>query len=345
MNLRQLFDTAVRLGIAQDPRGEAAVREQLARRRREYDALPAWQQPYYDQERFTNPFGDVRIAYSPRPAEEIELDTILLGIDIRVPELLLADRLRAEGSRIDAVIAHHTSGIGIAPSLAWDFMPVLVDMLVGEGVPRAAAEACIYPYIEDKIRTLEDFHRVGPDTARLLDLPLGCIHTPADYYITAGVRAALGAAGLSCVAGPGRPGARDAGPANGKPETVGDIVRALCTIPEVRSSAALGAGVRVMTGDETRPAGRVFCKFGGGYILPPAAYPLLGQAGVNTVLQIGCGPEHARAAEEAGITIVRIAHAACDNIGINLLLDDVIRAHGPLNVIPCGAFERITRLA
>jgi hypothetical protein len=195
--------------------------------------------------------------------------------------------------------------------------------MVREGVDRADAEASIFPYIEGKLRDLEDFHRIGPDTAKLLDLPLGCIHTPADYYITVGVHAALDAA---------------------QPETVGDVVRALHTIPEVKSSAQLGAGIRVMTGDETRPSGRILYKFGGGYILPPSAYPLLGKAGVNTVLQIACGPEHARAAEEAGITIVRIAHAACDNIGINLLLDDVIRECGPLNVIPCGAFERISRL-
>jgi len=322
MNLRQLFDTSVRLGIAQDLRGDAAVREQLARRRREYEALPAWRKPYYDQERFTNPYGDVRLAYSPRPPEEIELDTILLGIDIRVPELLLADRLRAEGRRVDAVIAHHASGIGRSSSLSWDTMPFLVDLMVREGVDRADAEASIFPYIEGKLRDLEDFHRIGPDTAKLLDLPLGCIHTPADYHITVGVRAAMEAA---------------------KPETVGDVVRALHTIPEVQSSAAIGAGVRVMTGDESRPAGRMLYKFGGGYILPPSAYALLGKAGVNTVLQIACGPEHARAAEEAGVTVVRIAHAACDNIGINLLLDEVIREHGPLNVIACGAFERISR--
>src|SRR5918994_7860020 len=78
MNLRELFDTSVRLGIAQDVRGGAPIQAQLARRRQEYDALPDWQKRYYDQERFVNPFGDVRLAYSPRPPEEIELDTIVL---------------------------------------------------------------------------------------------------------------------------------------------------------------------------------------------------------------------------------------------------------------------------
>src|SRR5919204_643415 len=112
MNLRELVDTSVRLGMALDMRGEDALRRQMDTRRREYAALPDWQKPYYDQERFTNPYGDVRLAYSPRPPEEIELETILLGIDIHLPELLLADRLRSEGTRVDAVVAHHASGIG-----------------------------------------------------------------------------------------------------------------------------------------------------------------------------------------------------------------------------------------
>jgi chloramphenicol O-acetyltransferase len=40
---------------------------------------------------------------------------------------------------------------------------------------------------------------------------------------------------------------------------------------------------------------------------------------------------------------VRIPHAAVDNLGINLFLDEVERRLGPMNVIPCNYFERITR--
>jgi hypothetical protein len=306
--------------MALDLRGEAALRAQLERRRLEYEALPAWQQPYYDQERFRNPFGDVRIVNGP---EDVELHTVLLGINIGAQELLLADRLREKGQRIDAVIAHHTSGIGHAPSLVHDFMPVAVDFLAAEGVPREAAQRVIDGYVEEKWRDLEDFHRIGPDTARLLDLPLACIHTPADYYIGEGVRPVIEAA---------------------RPETVEDVVRALYTLPEVQGAAqATGAGPRIMSGTGDWPAGRMLLKFGGGYILPPEAYTLLGAAGVNTVVQIGCAPPHARAAHEAGVSIIRVPHAACDNIGINLLLDAVERELGPLHVIPCNSFERIQR--
>src|SRR5918998_157490 len=110
MNLRDLYETSVHLGMALDVRGEAALQAQMERARQEYESLPPWQQPYFDQERFRNPFGDVRIANGP---DDVELHTILLGINIGVPELLLADRLRSKGQRIDAVIAHHTHGIGV----------------------------------------------------------------------------------------------------------------------------------------------------------------------------------------------------------------------------------------
>ena len=106
---------------------------------------------------------------------------------------------------------------------------------------------------------------------------------------------------------------------------------------------AAGAGPKVMSGAADWAAGRILLKFGGGYILPPEAYTLLGRAGVNTVVQIGCTPPHARAAQEARVAIVRVPHAACDTIGLNLLLDAVERRHGPLHVIPCQAFERLRR--
>ena len=324
MNLRQLYATSVELGIALDVRGRAALERQMAAARRAYEALPEWQRPYFDQERLRNPFGDVRIAYCPRDPAEVELDTILLGINIGVPELLLADRLRERGTRVDAVIAHHTHGIGVAPSLVDDFMPVAIDFLAAEGVPRDAAERCIGAYIAEKQDALEDFHRIGPDTARLLGFPLACIHTPCDYYIGEGIRPVLRAAA---------------------PRTAADVVQALLTVPEVQGAArAAGALPRIMSGAPEWPVERLLLKFGGGYILPPEAYTLLGRAGVQAVVQIGCAPAHAKAAAEAGVAIVRVPHAACDNIGINLLLDEVERRHGPLHVIPCHAFQRIRRV-
>lgn len=320
MTLRELYELSIRLGIQHDLRGEAALREQLARRREEYALLPEWEQPFYDQERFHNPYGDMRIARGP---DDTELRTVLVGIDIHIPELLLADRLREKGQRIDAVIAHHVHGVGRSAFLPHDFMPYDIACLVAEGVSRSAAEALILPSIEAKLAGMEDNHSRGPAVAELLDLPFACIHTPADLYIGVGVQSALNAA---------------------KPSTLAETIPALLTIPEIALAARqLGVLPRIFGAPPEREVGRVFHKFGGGYIFPPSAYALLGAAGVRTVFQIHCEPIHAEAAAAAGVAIVRVPHAAGDNIGLNLLLDDVETELGPLEVIGCGGFERISR--
>jgi hypothetical protein len=195
--------------MALDVRGRPALRARMQRARQEYESLPPRQRPLFDRERFRNPFGDVRIANGKG---DVELRTILLGITIDVPELLLADRLRSKGQPVDVVIAHHTYGVGVAPSLVHGFMPVPVELLAAEGAPRADAGRVIGAYVEE-----------------------------------------------------------------------------------------------------------------------------------NTVVRIGCAPPHAAAAQEAGVAIVRVPHAACDNIGINLPLDAVEGLPGRPEVIPCDGFERIRR--
>ncbi len=320
MKLRALYDHSIRYAARLDLRGADGLQRVLEQRRHEYDALPAWQRETYDLERLTNPFGDVRLAYSPTDPDELEIRTILLGIDISPAELLLADRLKQRGVPIDAVVAHHTPNAGIAFNLAHDIMDVNVEMLTARGVSQADAGRVIRPYVHERWLNNEDFIRRGVDTASQLGLPFGCIHTPADYAFEQGISEVVDAH---------------------QPKTTGEVVRALMTIPEVQSAAHFGAFPRVMSGDETWPLGRYMVKGGGGRIFPPGAYPLLGAAGINTVIQIGCGTAHARAAQEAGVSIIRVPHAACDNFGINLWLDDAIRELGPLQVIGCAAFERI----
>ena len=320
MTLRELYETAIEIGLEVDPRGREALDRQLERRREEYTALADWRKPYYDQERFNNPYGDVRIVNGP---EDTELDTILMGINIGTQELLLADHLRANGTRIDAVISHHTNGIGVpADTLIYDTVPYLVDLLEGAGVARADAEPHIADMMTDRWNYAEDFNRNGIDMAQLLGLPLACIHTPADFHHGRGVRGAIAAANA---------------------ETVVDVVQALLALPEFQGAARIGAIPRIMAGDAEQPAGRIFHQDGGGWMFPAEVIPLLREAGVGTFVTIGCPSEHQKIAEELGMGWVRMPHGACDNVGLNLLLDKVEQRLGPLNVIACNYFERVKR--
>ena len=215
MRLIDLVETSVELGVALDVRGRRRCGPRWSGCAGSTRPCPEAQRPTFDRERFRNPFGDVRIAVGP---EDVELRTILLGIDIDVPELLLADRLRSPRA------AHRRRDR--PPHLRDRHRPlarprlhaVAIEFLTGEGVPRDAAERVIGAYIEEKWRDQEDFHRIGPDTARLLGFPLACIHTPADYYIGEGVRPAVEAGAV-------------------RRERCGDVQRAIDALPEVQGAA------------------------------------------------------------------------------------------------------------
>ncbi len=319
VTLRGLYETSIAIGRALDPRGQAAIEGQLRQRRDEYAALPAWEQALYDQERFRNPYGDVRIAHGPA---DTPIQTALVGINIHVPEMLLGAHLAAKGTRIDAFISHHTNSVGVSASLVADFMEINADYLIWEGVPEDEARASIFDYMAERLQAHEDMHRIGPDTARLLGYPLACIHTPVDLAHRQYINALL---------------------ARGKPETVGDIVEVMLTLPEMQEAAHIGAWPRVMVGDAAQPAGRIHAKFAGGYAYPPSAYPLLARAGVNTVVQVSASAATVDACRAHGIALVRLPHYATDNIGQNLLLDELMRRLAPFNVIPCNYFGRVDR--
>jgi len=53
---------------------------------------------YHDPESLHNPYSDTRILVG---TGDEEITTIMAGIDIETPEVLLADRLRQKGHRID----------------------------------------------------------------------------------------------------------------------------------------------------------------------------------------------------------------------------------------------------
>ncbi len=320
MTVRELYETAIQLGMALDFRGEEALKQELERRRGEYEALPDWQKPYFDQERLRNPYGDCRIVNGP---EDVELNTVLLGINIQMPEFLLADHLRTKGTQIDALVAHHTTGTGVGRSHVYDIMSANIDIFEREGVPRADALRIYQPLMDQAWRAYDDIpNRMAPDMARFFKFPMVQIHAPTDIYHGKAIDDLL---------------------ADARPETLGDIPPLLLTIPEMESAARIGALPRIVEGDSDKPAGRILHQDLGGWGWPAEAYPLLADAGVDTVVCIATGTGVLKAVRDVGMGVVKIPHAAIDNLGINLFFDEVERRFGPLDIIPCNYFERVKR--
>jgi len=87
MKLSELFAFFIERGISSDPRGEAAVKLILAETAERFAKLSEKEKASFDRELLTNPYADSRILHA---AGNEELRSIMVGIDIEAPELLLA---------------------------------------------------------------------------------------------------------------------------------------------------------------------------------------------------------------------------------------------------------------
>jgi predicted secreted Zn-dependent protease len=62
VRIQEIYEIAIRKGIAVDPRGEEGVRKELARRKKDFDDLQESEKKDFDQESLRNPYSDTRVS-------------------------------------------------------------------------------------------------------------------------------------------------------------------------------------------------------------------------------------------------------------------------------------------
>ncbi|HEY5999080.1 MAG TPA: NGG1p interacting factor NIF3 [bacterium] len=316
MRLDEFYKIAVQAGRDADPRGAERIEKELAAAKKEYDELKDKDKPFFDTERLTNPYADTRILNG---APETEVRAVLVGIDMEVGEVLLADRLR-EKRGLDLVLSHHPEGRALAK--LGDVMAMQADILNAFGVPIATAEGILAGRISEVSRRLLPVnHTRAVDAARLLGLPFLCVHTPGDNNVVTFLQKIFDGK---------------------KPDTVGDVVEILREIPEYRHSASLSVPPKVVAGAEKNRAGRVLVDMTGGTEGSKEVFEKLSRTDVGTVVCMHLSEEHIKEAEKNHINAVIAGHIASDNLGINLVLD-AIEKHGALEVIETSGFTRFKR--
>lgn len=317
MKLREMYETAVRLGIQADPRGQKGIDQFLARARERYAKLPEYVQAVFDQEEFTNPFADTRI-YVGDP--EAEITTVLGGIDMNVGEVLLADRLREKGTLIDAIYTHHPEGWGL--SKLDQVMSVQADIWAGVGVPIQAGERLIDERRKDvRFRLAPINHTQAIDAARLLGIPFWGAHTPTDNLVYDYLTTYF---------------------AEREPQTLEDVRKLLYEVPEYRIAAQQGAGPSIVDDSSESRAGKVMAEgMTGGTEGPVKSIAMLADKGVGTIVCMHMGEEMRKAADEHNIHVVIAGHMASDSVGINLLMDELER--GGVKIVPTSGIIRVRR--
>lgn len=316
MKLAEIYQLAIRLGRQTDPRGEAELKQLLERLHKEYEEMKEDERGDFDTEKLTNPFSDTRILLGD-PEQEVK--AVLVGIDIEVGEILLADRLRENGQQVDLILAHHPEGKALAA--LHEVMHLQADVLHQLGVPINVAEGLLASRITEVKRGLMPLnHNKTVDAARLLGFPLMCVHTPADNLVTAYLNKFF---------------------TEKSPRTVADVVKALKEIPEYRSAARLEVGPQVILGEGKNRAGKIFVDMTGGTSGAEKAYEKLADAGVGTIVSMHMTDKHRTEAEKHHINVVIAGHMASDSLGMNLFLDH-LEAAG-LTIVPCAGLVRVKR--
>jgi len=320
MKLESLYRKAVETGIANDPRGVDELRRILEEERNAFAGLAEDEKEEYDRDRLFNPYADTRILNG---SPDIDVHTVILGIDMEVGEVLLTHLMnRYMGRRIDLIVAHHPEGTALARM--HDVMKLQPDLLAAVGVSISVAEQLMEKRIgEVERRLMPANHDRAVDAARALGIPMMCIHTAADNCVTTFLMRLVGET---------------------RPRTLLDLVKILKNIPEYKRSVRLGVPPRIVSGSESNQCGRIFVDMTGGTEGSKDIFEKYAAAGVSTLVGMHLGEEALERARKANLNVVIAGHVSSDTLGLNLLFDEVEKEEA-LEFVNASGFERIRRTA
>src|SRR5512143_3355878 len=239
MKLREFYQKAIAIGIENDPRGKEIALRDLEVRKKDFDSLKDEEKGVFDRESLNNPYSDSRILGG---TGEEDVRSILVGIDVEVGDVLLCERLREKGKGVDLLMSHHPGGRAYAT--LYEVMRIQSDILHRFGVPINIAEDLMEGRIKEVERKLMPVnHARAVDAARLLGIPLLCLHTPSDNMVATYLQKAF---------------------EKKKPYSLAEVMDILKALPEYREAAQNGAGPKILLGSGTRKAGKIFVDMTGG---------------------------------------------------------------------------------
>ncbi len=317
MKLKTIYELAVKKGLKEDLRTKKEIEEVLKKARSEYRKAKGVDKSTFDRENLKQPYADTRLLYG---SDDLEVKNVMVGVDIHVSEILLADRLREKGMKVDLVISHHPSGKGLAQ--LHKVMAIQPGLWQKYGFGKEAAEGFMKSRMEEVFRGVSAGNNTRTvDAARILNIPFMCTHTVADNCVTSYLQKLFD---------------------QRKPKKLKNVLSMLKNIPEYRLSMENSASPYILIGEEKNEAGKIFVDMTGGTSPPDKIYGRLAQAGVKTIVSMHCKESNFKIAKTEYINYIIAGHISSDILGLNLMFDE-IEKRGKLNFIECSGFKRFRR--
>jgi hypothetical protein len=246
----------------------------------------------------------------------------MVGIDIETPEMLLLDRLRSKGDKIDGVLIHHPEGRALAD--LEKVMTLQIDLLAGVGVPVNHSEGLLRPRMDKIWRSIHADNLFRTErAAELLNIPAVCCHTITDNMVWSFMEKHI---------------------CKKEYDDVGEILKAIGEIPEYKQYALKGNPPIIVSGGKSSRQGKVCAtEFTGGTNGPEEFFEAKARAGVGTVLSMHVTEKSLEEAKKHHINIIQCSHMASDSLGVNLMLDVMQKTDPKMSFVEASGFVRVKR--
>ncbi|MDR0334958.1 MAG: hypothetical protein LBH69_03640 [Methanomassiliicoccaceae archaeon] len=296
MKLIEAYRIAVEAGIKNDPRPKKDIERMLKESKEAYDKLDEDKKEFFDLERLWNPYADTRMSFGD---PDTKVKKIAWGIDIDTGEVVLVDRLNERGAKINAIAGHHPIGLGRSPFP--EVISMQSDMYHAGGIPINITEAMMDKRVDEVLRgVMASNYNQSIDAARLLNIPIFCIHTPADNMVQNFLETLF---------------------KKEDPKYMGEIVDLLMTIPEYRIASKQNSPPTIIAGKKKGRCGKIMFKMTGGTSGPKEIYEKMAIAGVGTAVGMHFPESHVEEAKKHNINLIVAGHMSSDSLGINLIAD------------------------
>ena len=176
MKISELFKIAIEAGIENDPSKEK-IDEIIKNKTEKYNNDKY--KKYLLNEYEYNPYIDSNLFFND---DNLDIKNIAIGIDVETPELLLVDRMRERGEKIDLVIGHHPEGksmFGLNKMIS-----IQEELLISYGIGVSNAEKIMSESVDKYEKSLRGLnYNRAVDAAKILNIPFINLHTPADNMV------------------------------------------------------------------------------------------------------------------------------------------------------------------
>lgn len=318
MKLKRLYRKAIDIGIRNDLRGKEEIKKSLKDENEKFKALKKDEVEYYDKDKLFNPYSDTRILNGNL---NTEVKKAIVGIDMEIGEILLTYLLNKDkDEKIDLIIAHHPEGHALAQ--LYDVMRLQADLMANYGVTISVAEQLMEKRISEvERRLLPVNHTRSVDVAKLMGIPMMCVHTPADNCVTNYLKKRFD---------------------KEKPYKLRDLMKTLKKIPEYKNSARLQIPPKIVNGTENSKCGKFYVDMTGGTEGSKEVFEKYANSGISTLVGMHFSEEHLENAKKANLNVVIAGHISSDVLGLNLLFDAIDKEE-KLDYVGISGFNRIRR--